>query len=64
MVSPDKCVFIRFRHRRTFLQAPSLGNTRLLKSLYEAASLSFDLSPEHIRDLGAFVQQEIEALWA
>jgi oligoendopeptidase F len=47
-----------------YMQALSLGNTRPLKSLYEAASLSFDLSPEHIRELGAFVQQEIEALWA
>ena len=45
-----------------YMAALSLGYTKPLRSLYEAAGLSFDFSPDHIRQLADFVQQEIETL--
>ena len=45
-----------------YITALSLGGTRTLPELYAAAGLKFDLSPEHIKTLMAFVNAEIEAL--
>ncbi|HSK13470.1 MAG TPA: hypothetical protein VK907_09660 [Phnomibacter sp.] len=42
--------------------ALSLGGTRTLPALYEAAGIRFDLSAEHIRRLMAFVHEELEQL--
>ncbi len=45
-----------------YITALSLGGTRTLPELYAAAGLKFDLSPEHIKTLMAFVNAEMEAL--
>lgn len=41
-----------------YIKALSLGGTKTLPGLYEAAGLKFDLSPARIRELMAFVQEE------
>jgi oligoendopeptidase F len=43
-----------------YMQALSLGGTKTLPALYEAAGLKFDLSPEHIQSLMEFVNGEME----
>jgi len=43
-------------------QALSLGGTRTLPQLFAAAGLVFDLSPDHIRGLMQFVDQELNHL--
>ena len=43
-----------------YMQALSLGGTRTLPELYEAAGLKFDFSKEHIKQLMAFVSEEME----
>ncbi|MDB5192926.1 MAG: family oligoendopeptidase [Segetibacter sp.] len=45
-----------------YVKALSLGGTRTLPELYEAAGLKFDLSPEHIKSLMDFVSKEYEAI--
>ena len=45
-----------------YINALSLGGTKTLPQLYDAAGLKFDLSPEHIKSLMVFVNEEIEAL--
>lgn len=45
-----------------YLKALSLGGTRTLPGLFEAAGLRFDLSPEYIRGLMQFVKAEIDRL--
>lgn len=45
-----------------YMKALSLGGTKTLPALYEAAGLKFDLSPEHIHSLMAFVDDEMKAL--
>ncbi len=45
-----------------YIQALSLGNTRPLPELYAAAGIRFDFSPAYVKDLAAFVQQEIDKL--
>ncbi|HRX95161.1 MAG TPA: M3 family metallopeptidase, partial [Chitinophagaceae bacterium] len=43
-----------------YLNALSLGGTRTLPELFEAAGLKFDLSLGHIKGLMEFVQKEME----
>jgi oligoendopeptidase F len=45
-----------------YIKALSLGGTRTLPELYEAAGLKFDFSKEHIKQLMAFVSEEMEAI--
>lgn len=45
-----------------YIRALSLGGTKPLPELYEAADLKFDLSPAHIGSLMAFVQQELNSI--
>jgi len=45
-----------------YIKALSLGGTRTLPELFEAAGLKFDLSPEHIRGLMTFVKAEADNL--
>jgi oligoendopeptidase F len=44
-----------------YIKALSLGGTRTLPELYEAAGIRFDFSPEHISKLVAFVKREMDA---
>ena len=43
-----------------YIQALSLGGTRTLPELYDAAGLKFNFSKEHIKELMAFVSAEME----
>jgi oligoendopeptidase F len=43
-----------------YMAALSLGGTRTLPELYEAAGLQFDFSKEHIKELMEFVSAEME----
>ncbi|WP_394803533.1 M3 family metallopeptidase [Niabella hibiscisoli] len=43
-----------------YTNALSLGGTRTLPQLFEAAGLQFDLSPAHIKGLMEFVKEEME----
>ncbi len=45
-----------------YMKALSLGGTRTLPELYEAAGLKFDFSPAHIKTLMEFVRKEMEKL--
>jgi oligoendopeptidase F len=45
-----------------YINALSLGGTKPLPELYEAAGLKFDFSPEHIKTLMEFVRGEMEKL--
>jgi oligoendopeptidase F len=45
-----------------YMQALSLGGTRTLPELYEAAGLKFDFSRDHIKRLMAFVSEELEKI--
>jgi oligoendopeptidase F len=45
-----------------YMQALSLGGTKTLPELYEAAGLKFDFSPGHIKTLMEFVNTEMEKL--
>lgn len=45
-----------------YINALSLGGTKPLLELYEAAGLKFDFSPEHIKTLMEFVRGEMEKL--
>ncbi|HVK48090.1 MAG TPA: M3 family oligoendopeptidase [Pseudobacter sp.] len=45
-----------------YMNALSLGGTRTLPELYQAAGLVFNFSPEHIKKLMNFVKQELEVL--
>jgi oligoendopeptidase F len=47
-----------------YIKALSMGGTRTLPELYEAAGLKFDFSPEHIKTLMAFVKEEMDQLGA
>ncbi len=47
---------------QNYINALSLGGTKTLPQLYEAAGLQFDLSPAHIQSLMEFVKQEMEKL--
>jgi oligoendopeptidase F len=45
-----------------YMTALSLGGTRTLPELYEAAGLRFDFSPIHIKTLMEFVKEEMDKL--
>jgi oligoendopeptidase F len=45
-----------------YITALSLGGTKTLPELYAAAGLKFDLSPEHIKTLMKFVNEEMDKL--
>ena len=45
-----------------YIKALSLGGTRTLPELFEAAGLKFDLSPGHIKKLMDFVHEQMKAL--
>ncbi len=45
-----------------YINSLSMGGTRTLPELYEAAGLKFDLSPAHIKTLMEFVNEEMEKL--
>ena len=47
---------------QNYINALSLGGTRTLPELYQAAGLKFDFSPNHISELMLFVQGEMEKL--
>ena len=47
---------------QNYINALSLGGTKTLPQLYEAAGLQFDFSPEHIKTLMEFVSEEMERL--
>ena len=47
---------------QNYINALSLGGTRTLPELYEAAGLQFNFSPDYISELMLFVQGEMEAL--
>ena len=47
---------------QNYINALSLGGTKTLPQLYEAAGLQFDLSPAHIQSLMEFVKKEMEKL--
>ncbi|MEP6845052.1 MAG: M3 family oligoendopeptidase [Panacibacter sp.] len=47
---------------QNYINALSLGGTKTLPQLYEAAGLKFDLSSGHIKSLMEFVNTEIEAI--
>ena len=45
-----------------YINAFSLGGTKTLPELYEAAGLKFDFSGEYIKKLMGFLQSELENL--
>lgn len=45
-----------------YMQSLSLGGTKTLPELYQAAGLEFNFSPERIKVLMKFVQEEMEAI--
>jgi oligoendopeptidase F len=45
-----------------YINALSKGGTKTLPELYKAAGLEFNFSPDHIRELMAFVKEELVAL--
>ena len=45
-----------------YMNALSLGGTKTLPQLYEAAGLEFDFSPENIKTLMDFVKEEMEKI--
>ena len=45
-----------------YVEALSLGGTRTLPELYNAAGLNFNFSKEHIKELMAFVSEEMQKL--
>ncbi len=45
---------------QNYTAALSLGGTRTLPQLFEAAGLQFDLSPAHIKGLMEFVKEQME----
>jgi oligoendopeptidase F len=47
---------------RNYINALSLGGTKTLPALYEAAGLEFNLSPDYIKGLMDFVNEEMEKL--
>jgi oligoendopeptidase F len=47
---------------QNYIKALSLGGTKTLPELYEAAGLKLDLSPAHIKTLMEFVSEEMEKL--
>ena len=44
------------------MKALSLGGTKTLPELYEAAGLKLDFSPNYIRELMGFVESEMDKI--
>lgn len=60
-------LWMQFRENKeaaldNYMKALSLGGTRTLPELYQAAGLVFNFSPGHIQKLMQFVQKELESL--
>ncbi len=55
LANPEKAL-------QNYINALSLGGTKTLPQLYEAAGLKFDLSPAHIQSLMEFVKEEMDKL--
>ncbi len=60
-------LWMQFRQNKeaaldNYMQSLSLGGTRTLPELYKAAGLEFNFSPEKIKILMKFVQEEMEAI--
>jgi oligoendopeptidase F len=60
-------LFMQYKNNKekalsNYIQALSLGGTRTLPELYDAAGLKFDFSKEHIKQLMAFVKAEMERI--
>lgn len=47
-----------------YMKALSLGYTKTLRELYEAAGIRFDFSPAYVKELAGFVQKEIDRIIA
>jgi oligoendopeptidase F len=47
---------------QNYINALSLGGTRTLPELYQAAGLQFNFSPDYISELMLFVHGEMEKL--
>jgi oligoendopeptidase F len=45
-----------------YMKALSLGYTKTLKELYDAAGIRFDFSPAYIKELGSFVKDRLEEM--
>ena len=45
-----------------YIKALSMGYTRSVGEIYEAAGIRFDFSRDYVRELGAFVKAELESL--
>lgn len=52
------------RALENYMQALALGGTKTLPELYAAAGLRLDFSPAYIRELMAFVENEMKKLYA
>lgn len=48
---------------KNYINALSHGGTKTLPALYEAAGLEFNLSPDYIKSLMEFVNEEMQAHW-
>lgn len=60
-------LWMQFRENKeaaldNYMKALSLGGTRTLPELYQAAGLVFNFSPDHIQKLMKFVKKELESL--
>lgn len=60
-------LWMQFRQNKdaaldNYMQSLSLGGTKTLPELYKAAGLEFNFSPERIKVLMKFVQEEMEAI--
>lgn len=60
-------LWMQFRENKeaaldNYMKALSLGGTRTLPELYQAAGLVFNFSPDHIQKLMQFVKKELESL--
>jgi oligoendopeptidase F len=60
-------LWMQFRENKeaaldNYMQSLSLGGTRTLPELYKAAGLEFNFSPDRIKKLMKFVQEEMEAI--
>lgn len=60
-------LWMQFRQNKeaaldNYMRSLSLGGTRTLPELYKAAGLEFNFSPERIKILMKFVQEEMEAI--
>ena len=62
-------VWMQFRENpeaalENYMRSLSLGGMKTLPELYKAAGLEFNLSPDHIKTLMEFVQNEVDILYA